>query len=359
MRNNKPRALIILTPGFPESEADTTSLSHLQTFVRALKEVDPHVEVIVLTLTYPFVSTNYQWYGLKVISFGNKHKGPVFNVASILKMWVALRKLNKQYQIIGLLSFWLGKCAFIAGLFSKRHRLTHYCWLLGQDARAGNKYFARIKPAAGSIIAVSDFVAKELKKNYGLLPRHVIPIGIDTALFNCSDIDRDIDILGAGSLIPLKQYHLLLEIIKCLKYLAIDVKTVLCGDGPEMAHLQKLIDHMGLQNNITLTGELPHTEVLKLMRRSKILLHPSNYEGFSTVCLEALYAGAKVVSFIRPMDTDIPNWYIAENTEEMLQLSKDILQDTHIRYKAVAPYLVQNNARAIIKLFDTNEQAIA
>ncbi|WP_295664853.1 hypothetical protein [uncultured Mucilaginibacter sp.] len=71
--------------------------------------------------------------------------------------------------------------------------------MLGQDARAGNKYFARIKPKAGSIIAVSDFVAKELNKNYGLLPRHVIPIGIDTALFNCSDIDRDIDILGAGS----------------------------------------------------------------------------------------------------------------------------------------------------------------
>ncbi|WP_295664851.1 hypothetical protein [uncultured Mucilaginibacter sp.] len=95
MRNNRPRALIILTPGFPESEADTTSLSHLQTFVRALKEVDPHVEVIVLTLTYPFVSTNYQWYGIKVMSFGNKYKGRVFNVASILKMWGGPKKTKQ------------------------------------------------------------------------------------------------------------------------------------------------------------------------------------------------------------------------------------------------------------------------
>ncbi len=268
-------------------------------------------------------------------------------------------KLHKEYQIVGLLSFWLGKCAYIAGKFAKKHQLRHYSWLLGQDAKAGNKYFGKIKPAEDSLIAISDFIANGLKTNYGVMPRHIIPVGIDTTLFKQTNGQRDIDILGAGSLIPLKQYAVFLEVVKCLKYLSQDVKAVICGDGPEMELLKSLVSTMQLEDNITLTGELPHADVLALMQRAKVLLHPSNYEGFSTVCLEALYAGAQVVSFVQPMDTEIPNWHVAANKEDMLDRLAGILQNEEMDYLPVLPYRVHDNAREITRLFGYSDSAIA
>ena len=81
------------------------------------------------------------------------------------------------------------------------------------------------------------------------------------------------------------------------------VKAVLIGEGPERMKLQSLITALGLQSNISLTGELSHPEVLQWMQRTKIFLHPSSYEGFGVVCIEALHAGAHVISFVKPMDT--------------------------------------------------------
>jgi hypothetical protein len=45
-------------------------------------------------------------------------------------------------------------------------------------------------------------------------------------------------------------------------------------------------------------------------------------KGFGYVNLEALYAGASVVSFVRPMDEPIPNWHIANNEEGYAAKSK-------------------------------------
>jgi len=99
-------------------------------------------------------------------------------------------------------------------------------------------------------------------------------------------------------LIPLKQYHLFIEALSLLKVFFPDIKAVICGNGPEMERLQALASTLHLEKNLLFTGELPHNDVLALMQRSKVFLHPSNYEGFSTVLSEALYAGVHVVSFL-------------------------------------------------------------
>ncbi len=352
MEQGKIKTLIILTPGFPENENDSTCVPPQQIFVKALKEVSPQLNIIVLTFQYPFFSKEYEWNGIKVISFGNPRNSRVLRFFSGLRVWMELRKLNKEYQIVGLLSFWLDKCALIGNNFAKRHKLTHYCWLLGQDAKAGNKYFDKIKPSGGSLIALSDFIVREFGKNYGVKPAYIIPVGIDTSLFNKIEFERDIDILGAGSLIPLKQYAVFLEVIYELKDLFPAIKAVICGNGEEMGRLVEMVNNLDLKDNITFTGRLPHTEVLKLMQRSKVFVHPSAYEGFGAVCLEALYAGAKVVSFVQPMDMVIQNWHIAADKPEMLQLIQAVLFNPDKSHQPVLPYTIQDNARAALKLFD-------
>jgi glycosyltransferase involved in cell wall biosynthesis len=81
------------------------------------------------------------------------------------------------------------------------------------------------------------------------------------------------------------------EIVAELKNHFPSIKAMLCGDGEDKDRLQKMIEEKSCKIILTMTGMLQHTAVLKLMQRSKILLHPSSYEGFGIVCIEALYAG--------------------------------------------------------------------
>ncbi|HEY0177848.1 MAG TPA: glycosyltransferase, partial [Pedobacter sp.] len=189
-------------------------------------------------------------------------------------------------------------------------------------------------------------------------PEHIIPVGIDTALFGTATADRDIDIAGAGNLIALKQYDVFLEVVRSLKEFYPDIKTVICGDGPEMRRLRLMISETGLENNVTLKGRMTHAEVLLLMQRSKIFLHPSAYEGFGAVCLEALYAGAQVVSFVKPMETAISNWHIAANKTDAVLLLKKILQGSATEYRSVLPYPIKDNARKMLEIFGQSDPAI-
>ncbi|MEI9943386.1 MAG: glycosyltransferase family 4 protein [Chitinophagaceae bacterium] len=132
----------------------------------------------------------------------------------------------------------------------------------------------------------------------------MIPPGVNTKQFSDKIKERDIDILAAGSLIPLKRYGLFIEIIAEIEKRVPGLKVILAGDGPERQNLQKQFEESSLQATISLVGELPYEEVLQLMQRTKIFLHTSRYEGFGVVCIEALYAGAKVISFTKPMNKE-------------------------------------------------------
>ena len=346
--------LVILSPGFPANETDSACIPPQQLFVKALREICPDLNIIVIAFQYPFVSAEYDWYGIKVIAIGGKNKGQLFRMLTWMRAWLKLKKTTKQFQVIGLLSFWFTECAFVGECFAKQRKLTHYSWILGQDAKKGNKYFKWIKPKGDSLIALSDFVSKEVKKNYQVLPFEVVPVGIDTSLFKPPPIMRGIDILGAGSLIPLKQYHLFVECIGYLKDFFPDIKAVICGNGPEIERLKTMAESLGLKDNLSFAGELPHTEVLALMQQSKVFLHTSNYEGFGAVIAEALYAGAHVVSFCKPMSVNFNHHHIVNDVEEMkakvLSLTT-FLKCSKRNHEPVLMYTSQQTAKCMISLF--------
>lgn len=356
--NDLNKTLIILSPGFPENEADSTCVTPQQVFVRNLKRSFPLLNIVVLAFEYPFFPAEYEWNGLTVISFGGRNRGKFYRLRNWARVSSTLTRLNKKHQIIGLLSFWMGDCAFIANRFAKRYKLKHLCWILGQDAKPGNKYFKMIKPQDESLIALSDFITREFHKNYDVKPANVIPVGIDPGLFYIENTKKDIDILGAGSLIALKQFTVLVNMVKDLREKFPAIKAVICGAGPERRKLDKLIKEHHLENNIELTGVLSHAQVLALMQRTKIFVHPSAYEGFGVVCLEALYAGAHVVSFVQPMNENIRKWHYAQGEDDMLNIINGLLKETKPDNCKVDPYLVADSCKAMMRLFDYNELAV-
>ena len=342
--------LIILSPGFPESETDSTCLPMQQQFVRAFKKMHPAFEIIILTFQYPYHQKEYKWFDVKVIPFGGRNKGGFQKLLLRNKINSTLKKLHQENKIAGLLSFWYNECAFIGKKFADKYGIKHYCWILGQDAKKENKYPNILPPRSGELVALSDFIQNEFERNHGVKPQFVIPPGIDETLFGNMSEQKTIDVLGVGSLIPLKQYDIFLEIIAEIKKQIPGIKALLVGKGPEKERLQSLINKFELENNVRMTGELPYDEVLKLMQRAKILLHPSSYEGFGCVCLETLYAGAHVISFCKPMDVQITHWHIVKDKERAISKALRILSDQHTEYSPANGFSINNTVAAMINL---------
>ena len=354
MKNDHP-TLLILTPGFPTDENDTTCIPAEQIFVRVLKENFPSLNIIILTFQYPFSVRDYLWNGIRVISFGGREKEKLYRLALWLRVWKTLQRLKKQNNIFGLLSFWCGECALIGKRFGRKYNFPHFTWLLGQDAKKENKYVKWMHAKPAELVAMSDFLVEEFYRNYSIKPEHTIPNGIDPTSFATAKYERNIDVLGAGSLIPLKRYEMFIEIVKELSLEYPSIKTVICGKGPEKNLLEKRIVRLGLQDNLVLAGELPHYQVQQSMRRTRIFLHPSSYEGFSTACLEALYGGAHVISFCKPMNQQIRHWYIVNTKEEMLQKSFELLKDSAIEYESIMPFSMQGSAKKMMEIFNYQE----
>lgn len=351
--SDKKPVLIILTPGFPAGENDSSCLPARQVFMRSLKENNPSLHILVLSFQYPHFKKKYRWHGIDVISYNGRNNGKLSSLSVWWKVWKELLQVKKQYKIKGLLSFWMGECSFIGKRFSKKYNVKFYSWILGQDARKGNRYFRFIKPRPDELIALSDFIAVEFERNYGIVPGHIIPVGIDTSMFN-HQIKKDITIMGAGSLIPLKQYDVFIEVVKSLTDHFPQLGAMLCGKGVEKERLDKLIHNLDIQGNIILTGEVTHSEVINIMQRSKVFLHTSSYEGFGSVCAEALYAGCHVISFTRPMNANINHWHIVSSKKEMINKAIEVLNDSNTEYNPVLFYPVEYAAASMMRLFTYN-----
>ncbi|HET9745826.1 MAG TPA: glycosyltransferase [Chitinophagaceae bacterium] len=349
--SDKRKTLVILTPGFAKNESDTTCLPMQQSLIKNLNKNFPHVHVIILALHYPYLRKHYQWFGNTVISFDGRNRGRLFKLFFWRRLKAELKTIHQDHGIDGILSFWYSECAFIAHRAARKYGIRHYCCSWGQDAKKGNKYAALGFLKNDELVAFSDFLQREYEKNYGIRPTHVIPPGIDKEEFLVQAAEKDIDIIAAGSLIPLKQYDILIHVISELIKSIPGIKAVLIGGGPDKEKLEDMIARLGLVSNITLTGELSHPDVLQWMQRSKVFLHTSSYEGFGVVCIEALCAAAKVISFVKPMNNEIENWHIVKNKEEMIGKTLEILKTPSTEYKSVVPYTIEETAQKIAGLF--------
>lgn len=344
-----PKTLIVLAPGFPAHEADTGCLPAQQQFIRQLQSCLGEWTVMVFAFQYPETRKIYRWHRVPVVSFGIT--GGFYARFRWLAVWRTLRRLQRSRRVAGLLSLWHTECGLLGMLYGRLHHIPHYSWILGRDARKENLLPRLLRPRPEELIAISASAAGEFYKNHGVKPGHLIPNGIDSRIFKAPSGKRDIDLLGAGSLIPLKQYRLFIDTAALLAADLSALKSVICGKGMLEAELRAQIGRLQLGKHVCLAGEKPHAEVTALMGRTRVFLHPSAYEGFSGACLEALFAGAHVVSFCDPMGISIPHWHVVRSEAEMYCKVRELLADPCLDDRPVMPYPIENTAREIAGLF--------
>jgi glycosyltransferase involved in cell wall biosynthesis len=383
--------LIILTPGFAADESDTTCIPGLQDLVQSYGRLYPQMHIHIIALHYPFREGEYCWNGVTVYAAGGRNS-KARKLSTWWRVLRRIRALHSQQPMSVLHSFWLSESTLLGQIASRLYGIPHLATIMGQDAKPDNKYlpligalqrlfenslFARRNPpkspfvkgdfhlapltkgenvlakqerrgigdsfqsvsqsASLSVFALSEFAAKMYAQStgrvvQGIIPFGIVPHGIVPALSHEEVNDlaktRNIDILGVGSVIPLKNYTTFLELVANAKQHRSGIRAVILGgfvDAAEVEHLRSVITELQIEENVVLVGEVPRSEVFSMMAQSTVLLHTSEYEGQGWVLLEALHYGASVVCFDVGYTMAHPRMYVCQSTADMELALREVL----------------------------------
>jgi glycosyltransferase involved in cell wall biosynthesis len=167
------------------------------------------------------------------------------------------------------------------------------------------RLFCALQDWADAIVAVSDGVADDFAQTAGV-PRHRIqviynPVITPAVLAAASAAaphpwleDNGCPVvLGAGRLVPQKNFQLLVEAFAVVRR-ARACRLLLLGEGPERANLEDLVRKHGLEKDVALPGFLDNPYAC--MARAATFVLSSNYEGLPTVLIESLAVGTPVVA---------------------------------------------------------------
>ncbi|OOG23012.1 glycosyl transferase [Thioalkalivibrio denitrificans] len=166
-------------------------------------------------------------------------------------------------------------------------------------------------PRANGVIAVSRGVAEDLCEHFAI-PRELVHV-IYNPMFTSDMPERlaqPVDhpwlqegadtpvILGVGRLCHQKAFDDLIRALARLRERR-PARLLILGEGGDRAALEQLADELGMAEHVSLPGFVP--DPLPYMARAAVFALSSRYEGLGNVIIEALAAGARVVS------TDCPS----------------------------------------------------
>lgn len=149
-----------------------------------------------------------------------------------------------------------------------------------------------------------------------------------------------------------KDFDTIIKAFKIANQKRKDIKLYLLGDGPDKEKIENMIKAEGLQEHIKLLGVKKNP--YPWIKKSKLLVHSSRYEGFGLVLVEALILGKLVISSkckVGPREI-LDNGKYGSLVEvgdynAMAQEILELLQETSIKREK---YL--NNIDKSIKRFD-------
>lgn len=103
-------------------------------------------------------------------------------------------------------------------------------------------------------------------------------------------------LVSVGRLVPWKGFRMLVKIMPQLLEINQFFRLVIVGSGPDMKILQTMVRNLGLERKVFLTGEKTQDELAVYLASADIFVLNSGYEGFSHQLLEAMIAGAPIIT---------------------------------------------------------------
>ncbi|GAC1337406.1 MAG: glycosyltransferase family 4 protein [Candidatus Dormibacteria bacterium] len=127
----------------------------------------------------------------------------------------------------------------------------------------------------------------------------LIPCGYERALteeIRASVTDKQYDVCIVNRLVAYKHVDIAIEAVAGLARAGLQLRVAVIGQGPELDRLRQLARNLGIGDRVDFVGFVPaHTEVLRLIARSRIFVSASTVEGFGIVLAEAMGLGIPYV----------------------------------------------------------------
>jgi glycosyltransferase involved in cell wall biosynthesis len=314
---DRPLHVLLVTPGFPVDENDSTCLPYVQLWLRAAADRGS-TRHSVLAVRHPKRRPPRRWHGLPVVAPG----GPVRALLEAIR-------LHRQDPVDVVHALWLTDAAVVASAVTGLIRRPLVLSAMGLDADGGSGWTRMASLRRAVVTAPSARAADRMHTALGRRPDHVVPWGVEAPSGDPRGwSERDVDLLGVGSLVPVKAWGDFLEVCSGLIGAGRVRRAVLIGSGSEADAVRAGVDRLGLGEHVNLLGEQPRAEVLRWMERSKVLLHPALFEGFGLAPVEALAAGAVVVSRATGAAVGGPRWRIGATVSELSALVHEVLAQT-------------------------------
>lgn len=348
---NRNKSILIITPGFPENEIDDTCIPPLQEFLIEFKNAYPEIKFFIIALQYPFKKCKYAWNDIPVYSCGGKNKKFPLRFFSWVKAFLYFIEIKKNNKLDIIHSFWFGEAVFLGNIFSSFFKIHHVNTLMGRDALKENKYLELISKKKIKIVPISKRQKKIFQKSTRKEILDSIPFGISNRNGNFIQRKREIDILGVGSLIELKNYKFFMELIKELTNDYPDLNCVLIGEGVQRDFLLELAKKLGIENNIHFKGKLSRKEVFDFMRKGKIFFHPSKYESLGYVFEEALISGLSIVSFETGIAEPSEKWKVCKTNSEIYNSLKYFLENNH-DFNPLVLYKIEETVNSYYRIYE-------
>ncbi len=131
-----------------------------------------------------------------------------------------------------------------------------------------------------------------------------IPHGLDRSSYNPPERPPDGKnlILTVGQLAERKGFKYLIEACAVLRDRGLAFECQIVGGGPQRPQLEEMIARLRLTGQVSLTGPLPHEEVLQKYRQAALFVMPciqtaeGDVDGIPNVLLEAMAMRVPVIS---------------------------------------------------------------
>ena len=149
----------------------------------------------------------------------------------------------------------------------------------------------RIVKQADALLAVSSLLMARVAPYRGKGVTRIVPNGVDLSLIPEHHENVPRRILSVGTLKRRKCMDRTLEAFAGIAEEWKDATLTIIGIGPMEGQLKSRIKELGLEDRVTLTGGLPHEEVLRQMSEDDVFVLPSWGEGYGIVYIEAMASG--------------------------------------------------------------------
>jgi glycosyltransferase involved in cell wall biosynthesis len=159
------------------------------------------------------------------------------------------------------------------------------------------------------LVALSNHEAGLLAR-VGVLPERisVLPNAVELTRFQeQQEVQRTNDtVLFIGQLVPRKGYDLLACAVPLVLREVPEARFVFVGRQPQgEEQLRRILAELDVTDRVELRGWVDEAEKVRLLRAAAVVAAPSRYEGFGIPLIEALAAGAAVVTSDAPAGNEV------------------------------------------------------